>query len=95
MSRYLAGQENVITKLASETPVDAVLEASLEEVTAKMNRMVASWDGVEEVVGGKGSRTIARLSARRWERNLVEGLAYRRPLGVEFAPSGPLRTVLA
>jgi len=62
MSRYLGGQENLTTKLASETRVDAVLEASLEEVTAKMNRMVASWDGVEEVVGGKGTRAMARFS---------------------------------
>src|SRR5213079_742718 len=42
--------------------VDAVLDAHVVEVQARLNRLVASWDGVEEPVAGKGSKTIARLA---------------------------------
>lgn len=62
MRGYLSGQGNLITKLASETRVDAVLEVSVEEVVAKINRMVAVWDGAEEVIGSKGPRAIAKLA---------------------------------
>jgi hypothetical protein len=62
MSRYVVGQESLVTHLASETRVDAVLEANIEEVSAKVRRMVATWDGVSEGVGGKGTRTIAKLA---------------------------------
>ena len=62
MAMYLGGQQNLVTKLASETRVDAVLEASIEQVMAKVSRRVASWDGNEEVIGGKGSRTVAKFT---------------------------------
>jgi hypothetical protein len=62
MAMYLGRQQNLVTKLASETRVDAVLEASVEQVMAKVSRRVASWDGNEEVIGGKGSRTVARVA---------------------------------
>ncbi len=62
MAMYLGSQQNLVTKLASETRVDAVLEASVEQVMAKVSRRVASWDGNEEVIGGKGSRTVAKFA---------------------------------
>jgi hypothetical protein len=62
MTTYLGSQQNLVTKLASETRVDAVLEARVEQVMAKVSRRVASWDGNEEVIGGKGSRTMAKFA---------------------------------
>src|SRR5437867_1055277 len=57
-----AGEQRLIRTLASKARVDAVLEADVVEVQAKLNRLVASWDGVEEPIAGKGSQTIAELA---------------------------------
>ena len=57
-----AGEQRLIRTLASKARVDAVLEADVVEVQAKLNRLVASWDGVEEPIAGKGSQTIAKLA---------------------------------
>jgi hypothetical protein len=54
--------ESLVPRLASETRVDAVLEADVVEVQAKVNRLVAQWDGVEEPIAGKTSETIAKLA---------------------------------
>jgi len=56
------GEQRLIRTLASKARVDAVLDAHVVEVQARLNRLVASWDGVEEPVAGKGSKTIARLA---------------------------------
>jgi hypothetical protein len=55
-------EDSLMTMLASETRVDAVLEVTVVEVQAPLSRLVAKWDGVEEPIAGKGSETIARLS---------------------------------
>src|SRR5207302_7189049 len=55
-------EQRLIRTLASKARVDAVLEAHVIEVQAKLNRLVAGWDGVEEPVAGKGSRTVAKLA---------------------------------
>jgi len=52
---------SLIPTVAAETHVDAVLEADVVEVQAPLHRLVASWDGVEEPIAGKGSETIAKL----------------------------------
>ncbi len=62
MSRYLKDQPNLVVKIASETRVDAVLEVNVEQVMAKVHRMIAAWDGVEEPVAGKGSRLFAKFT---------------------------------
>ena len=56
------GEQRLIRTLASKARVDAVLDAHVVEVQARLNRLVASWDGVEEPVAGKGFKTIARLA---------------------------------
>jgi hypothetical protein len=55
-------EQRLIRTLASKARVDAVLEADVVEAQAKLNRLVASWDGVEEPIAGKGSQTIAKLA---------------------------------
>ncbi len=62
MTKYLKGQPNLVGDLASETRVDAVLEVNIEQVMAKVHRMTASWDGVEEPVAGGKTRTFAKFS---------------------------------
>src|SRR5207249_55231 len=65
---------SLIPTVAAETHVDAVLEADVVEVQAPLHRLVASWDGVEEPIAGKGSETIAKLVVRpatlRYETSL-------------------------
>lgn len=59
----LAGSpRNLMAALADEARVDAVLEASVVSTEAKLDRLVARWDGTEEAIGGKGSQTVAKLS---------------------------------
>lgn len=48
MAKYLGGQEGFIQTLASETRVNAVLEVEIDQVMAKVDNGVASWDGAEE-----------------------------------------------
>ena len=54
--------QSLIPALASEARVDAVLEANVVAAQAKLDRLVARWDGVEEPIAGKGSQTVAKLS---------------------------------
>lgn len=62
-ARYLQTQRELTRKLASEARVDAVLEANVEQVQAEFDQQVAFWDGVEQPVASKGSRTfVAMLS---------------------------------
>lgn len=62
IARYVQGQQSLVTRLASETRVDAVLEVDVVEVQAKVRRMVAAWDGVEEPIAGMGPRTLAKMT---------------------------------
>lgn len=63
MASYLKKSESVISKVASESRSDAVLDVRVIEVQAAVSRMMASWDGVEQPVAGSGMRTLAKLSA--------------------------------
>ena len=58
----VTSEQRLIRTLASKARVDAVLEAHVIEVQARLNRLVAGWDGVEEPVAGKGSQTVAKLA---------------------------------
>jgi hypothetical protein len=58
ISAYTQAQRNLIQKLASETRVDAVLQADVELVQVNFHAHIAVWDGVREPVAGKGTRTL-------------------------------------
>ncbi len=58
----VTSEQRLIRTLASKARVDAVLEAHVVEVQARLNRLVAGWDGVDEPVAGKGSQTVAKLA---------------------------------
>lgn len=62
MESYLRDQNSLISKLVSETRVDAVLEVDVEEVKARVKNHVAKWDGTSEAVAGKGSRVFGKLA---------------------------------
>ena len=62
LSKYLGESQGIIPQLASGTRSDAVLEVNVSQVQAPVNRMVASWDGVEEPVSGTTARTLAKFT---------------------------------
>jgi hypothetical protein len=62
MTAYLNKSESVIARVASETRSDAVLELNVIQVEAPVNRLEASWDGVNEPVAGTAVRTLAKFS---------------------------------
>ncbi len=62
MTAYLKGSDSVIAKVASGTRSDAVLEMNVIQTEAEVNRMEASWDGVDEPVAGTAVRTLAKFS---------------------------------
>lgn len=69
MAGYLGKSQSVIASVASQTRSDGVLELNVIQVEAPVNRLEASWDGVEEPVAGAAARTLAKLSmfSRRGE----------------------------
>ena len=58
ISAYTQAQRDLIRKLASETRVDAVMQADVELVQVDFHSHIAVWDGVREPVAGKGARTL-------------------------------------
>jgi hypothetical protein len=62
LDKYAEAHHELIRRLASETRVDAVLEARVEQVQAIFRSQIASWDGVQEPIAGKASRVIGVLS---------------------------------
>lgn len=64
IARYVQGQQNLVGRLASETRVDAVLEADVMQVQAKVRRLVAAWDGMEEPVASRGLKALAKFTIR-------------------------------
>jgi hypothetical protein len=62
LNRYLGQAQGPMALMASESRSDAVLEVNVSQVEAPVNRMVASWDGVEESVSGPTVRTLAKFS---------------------------------
>jgi hypothetical protein len=62
MNSYLNSSQSVVTKVASGTRSDAVLELNVIQVEAPVDRLEASWDGVEEPVAGAAFRTLAKVS---------------------------------
>jgi len=62
MQRFLEAQGSLVMKIAAETRADAVLEVKVEKVKAEVHGSVASWDNVTEVVAGKGTRALSKLT---------------------------------
>jgi hypothetical protein len=62
LSKYLGESQGIIPQMASQTRSDVVLEVNVSQVQAPVNRMVASWDGVEESVSGPATRTLAKFT---------------------------------
>jgi hypothetical protein len=62
MRRFLQEQGSVVMKVAAETRTDAVLEVKVEKVKAEVRSGVASWDNATEVVAGKGTRALSKLT---------------------------------
>lgn len=63
LGSYARQHQELIKRLASETSVDAVLEATVESVMATFQDAVASWDGVSEGVATNKARFLSLLSA--------------------------------
>lgn len=63
LARYVQAQRELIRKLASETRVDAVLEANVELVQVDFRSHVAAWDGAQQPVASKTSRTLAMVAS--------------------------------
>lgn len=62
LSKYLGESQGIIPQMASGTRSDAVLEVNVSQVEAPVDRMVASWDGVEEPVSGAATRALAKFT---------------------------------
>jgi hypothetical protein len=62
LAAYVQTHRDLIRELASETRVDAVLEANVELVQVEFRYQMAVWDGVRQPVSSKVSRTLAVLS---------------------------------
>ena len=102
ISSYTLAQRNLIQKLASETRVDAVLQADVELVQVNFKSYVATWDGVHESVAGKGIRALgvftpgindghvpaATVVLRLWDPNGKLLWRYRRGFAVLARMSG-------
>ncbi len=62
MAAYLKHSDSVIATVASGTRSDAVLELDVIRVEAQVDRLLATWDGVDEPVAGRAVRTLDRFS---------------------------------
>jgi hypothetical protein len=63
LTRYATARGNLIQKIADETRVDAVLQADVELVQVDFRSQVATWDGAQQLVSSKASRTLTLLAA--------------------------------
>jgi hypothetical protein len=62
LATYLRPHRDLIRELAAESRVDAVLEANVELVQVRFHSQIAVWDGVQQPVSSKVSRTLAVFS---------------------------------
>lgn len=65
MSKYLGGQQGFFQALVSETHVNAVLEVEIDQVMAKVDKGIASWDGFEEPLRRGHSSGLGGLTRTR------------------------------
>lgn len=63
LTRYATAHDKLIQKIAEMTRVDAVLEADVEQVQVNFRSQVATWDGAQQLVSSKTSRTLTLLTA--------------------------------
>lgn len=62
LAAYVRPHRDLIRKVAADTRVDAVLEASVERVEVDFSSQVAVWDGVRQPISSKASRALAMLA---------------------------------
>jgi hypothetical protein len=63
LTRYATAHDKLIQKIADLTRVDAVLEADVERVQVNFRSQVATWDGAQQLVSSKTSRTLTLMAA--------------------------------
>jgi hypothetical protein len=78
MSKFVTGEGDLIKRIASETRVDGVLEVNIIQVPVEMDtgRGSVKWDGVEETLGSKMSRTLGKLSFAHTSAQVPATTAY-------------------
>ena len=59
VDKYVHGERQLISKIAADTRVDAVLEVNVVQVQAALDGQVAFWDGVSQVAATKGVRALS------------------------------------
>lgn len=61
LTRYMKSQ-GLIPTLTSETRTEGVLEIDVDPAEARVDHMVAAWDGVEEPLAGPGIRALSKFT---------------------------------
>ncbi|MGA3168586.1 MAG: hypothetical protein ABSF14_20995 [Terriglobia bacterium] len=65
MQQFLEAQGSLVTRIAQETRVDAVLAIKVVKVKANVRGSVASWDGMTEAVASNKTRALSKLTIER------------------------------
>ncbi len=63
LARYATEHHKLVQEIAGLTRVDAVLQADIEQVQVNFRSQVATWDGQQQLVSSKTSRTLTLLAA--------------------------------
>jgi hypothetical protein len=63
LTRYATEHHKLIQEIADLARVDAVLEADVEQVQVEFRSQVAAWDGQQQLVSSKTSRTLTLIAA--------------------------------
>jgi hypothetical protein len=63
LTHYITEHDKLIQKIADMTRVDAVLQVDVEQVQVNFRSQVATWDGQQQLVSSKTSRTLTLLAA--------------------------------
>lgn len=62
MQQLLDAQGSLVTRIAQETRVDAVLTIQVVKVKANVRRSVASWDDMTELIANNKTRALSKLT---------------------------------
>jgi hypothetical protein len=62
MQQFLEAQGSLVTRIAQETRVDAVLAIKVVKVKANVRASVATWDGMTEAVANNKTRALSKLT---------------------------------
>lgn len=63
LSRYATPRRQLMQRIADAAHVDAVLETDIELVQVNFHSQVAVWDGSQQLVSSKVSRTVTMLAS--------------------------------